>query len=85
MRLGFSLLHVTSDNELMKKMSWFCAIKFHLNENIEWSCIMQLQLNETQFNSIQFNSNQFELDLVQQNYENWIMKRYILICFFISM
>jgi len=39
-------------------------IKFHLNDNIESSCIMQFQLN-----AIQFNSNQFELDLVQQNYE----------------
>jgi hypothetical protein len=27
-------MHYTRDNEMMKKMSYFVEIKFHLNENI---------------------------------------------------
>jgi hypothetical protein len=34
-----------------KKWIDVLEIKFHLIENIEWICIMQLELNVTQFNS----------------------------------
>jgi hypothetical protein len=39
---------------MMKKMSYFVEIKFHLNENIPWHC-MQLELIwiEVKFSAIQ--------------------------------
>jgi hypothetical protein len=45
LNLGSMLLHITNDNELVKKWVHFVKINFHLNENIEWICIMQLKLN----------------------------------------
>jgi hypothetical protein len=32
--LGFALLHITNDDELLKKMNYFVKIKFHLNDLI---------------------------------------------------
>jgi hypothetical protein len=34
-----------TNNEMIKKWVDFVKIKFHLNENIEWICIMQPELN----------------------------------------
>jgi hypothetical protein len=45
LNLGFVLLQITNDNELVKKWVDFVKINFHLNENIDWICIMQLELN----------------------------------------
>jgi hypothetical protein len=33
-QLGLRLLHITSANELMKNMSYFVDIEFHLNDAI---------------------------------------------------
>jgi hypothetical protein len=47
-------MHYIRDNEMMKKMSYFVEIKFHLNENTPWHC-MQLELIwiEVKFSAIQ--------------------------------
>lgn len=42
--LGCVLLHITSEDEMTKKMSWFCGSKFHSNENAEWH-YMWLEFN----------------------------------------
>jgi hypothetical protein len=39
--LGFMLLHIINDHQLLKKRIDFVKIKFHSNEHIEWHC-MQL-------------------------------------------
>jgi hypothetical protein len=47
----------------------FVKFKFHLNENIEWICIMHLELNATQLNlnSIQFLKIKSEFHGIERN------------------
>ncbi len=77
----------TNHNELKEKWVDFVEINLHLNDSyIKWICMMQVQfeLNSNTSNGIQiwFKLNSLKPNWIQSNYENSIMKRHMLICFF---
>ncbi len=61
--LGFVLLPIIGDNQMMKNWIDFVKIKFHLIENIDWYC---MKFEFKTFNWIEYN-------LIQILQLNWIL------------
>jgi hypothetical protein len=78
--LGFVLLPIIGDNQIMKNWIDFVKIKFHLIENIDWYCmkfkfktlnwIEYSLIQILQLNWILYNSNVLNLNFIRF-YSNW--------------
>ncbi len=63
--LGFALPCISSDDQLInwsQRVIDFVKIKFHLNEDIEWHYMIEIQLNWIEIKYINWNLNWFELN-----------------------
>jgi hypothetical protein len=76
LHLSFALPYITSDNQLMKKLSWFCGNwipfewKYWMTLHATW---IQIQLNVTQYyldlESIELNSNSTKFNCRKMGYK----------------
>jgi len=77
--LGFALLCTSSDDQLInwsQRSIDFVKIKFHLNENIEWYCMIEIELNWIEIKYINSNLNWFELNYNSTKFNSTVGLRF---------